>query len=124
MMRNAIPNPRPARATRYEITATHPALPPVVIGFTARKSRYGLLGIMQARGDELIALCNVGAEDGIVFSCRPKIHARVNGWTIGFSGRTERDAQQDPVPEPAVQEWAQSPLARLGGYQQELRYEA
>jgi len=87
-MPDATPRLRPRYATRYEVAAIGPAGERVVVGYTARKSRHGLLATMQARGEELLALC--GTDDVMVR--RAPLHALIGAWRIQFTGRTERDA--------------------------------
>lgn len=91
-MNNAIPNPLPRYATRYEVAATHPELPTVVVGFTRRQSKAGLLAVMRSRGGEIIEHCQIGETDEIEFKTKPRPHARAGLWKIGFTGRTEREA--------------------------------
>lgn len=81
--------------TRYEIAATHPDGRRIVVGFTARKSRHGLLVIMRRRGAYLIEALMIGEADIITFHTKPRVHARVAGWSVGFTGRTELQCQQE-----------------------------
>ena len=78
------------RATRYEITAKGPD-GEFLVGYTARKTRRGMLEVMRMYHGNLIHLCDTNemtvpshfkAKDGIV----------MGDWTIKFSGRTQRDA--------------------------------
>lgn len=85
------------RPTRYEITATNGAHT-FLVGYTPRLSRPGLLVAMQKHGEQLIALCGIGDQHEIAFRCHPRIHAHVNGWTIGFTGRTQRECQPHEHP--------------------------
>ena|ERR1044072_9784657 len=77
--------------TRYEIVAERDS-DRLLIGYTPRKSRHGLLAAMQHVGQAIIERLNVGENDEITWQTKPYIHAITSGWRIGFSGRTERDA--------------------------------
>jgi len=90
-MIDATPRQRTRYTTRYVIEASHPVHPPVVVGFAERTSRSGLLRSMQFRGQALIDHCEIGPADEITFHTKPRTHAKVAGWTIGFTGQTERD---------------------------------
>lgn len=92
-MNSAIPNHRPRYATRYEVAATHLASGHgLSVGFTRQVSRSGLLRVLQSRGPELVGL--LGLTDDSVFKLE-RVHGRwtwnVNGWRVGFTGRTELD---------------------------------
>lgn len=89
-MTNATPQHRPRRSTRYVIVASHPDHPSVIVGFTPRLSRVGLLNALRSRGEEIIEHCQINESNQITFHTRPRVHAKVgNGWTIGFTGETE-----------------------------------
>jgi predicted transcriptional regulator of viral defense system len=79
--------------TRYEIAAWHAdgrRLPE--IAFAARLSRSGLLAAMRNRGDWLVETLAIGEHDQITFGTKPRPHATLgNGWTVGFTGRTQRE---------------------------------
>lgn len=84
--------------TRYEVTATN-GTRTVLVGYTPRISRPGLLAVMQRQGDRLIATCGISDIDPIEFivasNCHPRIHAHVGKhWIVGFTGRTQREAIQ------------------------------
>ena len=78
--------------TRYEITACKDDVT-YLIGYTPRISRMGLLTVMQSHGPAIIEKLGIGNNDAISFACKPRIHAKMDGWTIGFTGRTQREAQ-------------------------------
>jgi hypothetical protein len=80
------------RPTRYEITATREGCDTLLIGYTPRVSRIGLLHVMQRQHVELIARLGIGDDDEIAWHTRPRVHATTSGWSIGFTGRTQRDA--------------------------------
>lgn len=97
-MKNATPSPRPNTATYYEIVAAGPNGERVIVGFTPRVSRTGLMKEITARGEELVALMNPGDDDMLRtrfrragFIARAPEAYTDGGWTIGFTGRTERD---------------------------------
>lgn len=80
------------RTTRYEITATHEDGRKFLVGYTIHKSRSGLLATMRKRPDQLATALGLGDSEPWTFKTKPLPRATVAGWTIGFTGRTERDA--------------------------------
>lgn len=65
----------------------------ILIGYTQRRSRYGLLLALRARAAAVILLTECTEEDGqIVAGRRASDGFTVNGWTLRFSGRTARQA--------------------------------
>ena len=80
--------------TKYEVTATHTDGSSVLIGYTARLSRPGLLALMRHRGPAVVAHLRIGDKDQISFTTKPRPAAKVNAWTVGFTGRTKREAKQ------------------------------
>lgn len=76
-------------ATRYEITMTTPE-GTTVLGYTQRRTRSALIGIMQANKDAVLAALG----DGNDFSWDvPSFRfANAQGFSVGFSGVTERQA--------------------------------
>lgn len=86
----------PTEPTRYEIVARN-GDESFTIGFTRGTSRAALLAAMRRRADEIIQRCGVGEDDQMTFGFDHRgstsfAYALTNGWKIGFSGRTERDA--------------------------------
>ena len=77
--------------TRYEITARHPDGRCYLVAYSAQKSRMGLLKAMQGRGDQIVDICSITDDHEIKFATKPRVHAIVNGWIIGFTGRTQRE---------------------------------
>lgn len=76
--------------TRYEITA-HRDGTTYLVGYVGRKSRSGLVAAMQHVGQKMIH--RLGITDAPYrFAYKPHIHYVMDGWTIGFTGRTHRDA--------------------------------
>lgn len=89
--------------TRYEIEARHPDGTRFYIGETARLSRIGLLKVMQAQGDAIVAALAIGEDDQIAFGAKPKAYATTsNGWWVGFTGRTSKDAATEGNVAPAL----------------------
>lgn len=80
--------------TRYEITATHPDGRAWLVGYTARPSRHGLLNLMRQHAGKLIQILGIGEQDQMTFGTKPRAHATVSGWTVGLTGRTQREAKQ------------------------------
>lgn len=79
--------------TRYEIRAKGPRGEDFLIGFTARVSRAGLLGVLRFDGKRLTSLLSEDSQ--IEFRCKPRVHAvTTDGWTFGFTGRTQREVTQ------------------------------
>jgi len=76
--------------TRYQVEATN-GKQSFTIGFTPRVSRIGLLKMMQSQGQQLIDAIGITDDDQITFACKPRVHAKVKDWTIGFTGRTQHD---------------------------------
>lgn len=80
--------------TRYEIAAAHRDGRHFLIGYTPRRSLPGLLAAMRNAGAAIIDALAIGEADMIDLFTRPSIHATVsNGWTVRFSGRTQREAE-------------------------------
>ena len=80
--------------TRYEITAVHTDGRSFLIAYASGSpSRYRLLSAMQSKGDTIIAKLEIGETDQITFGTKPRPHAKVNGWTIAYTGRTQRDVR-------------------------------
>lgn len=84
--------------TAYEILATRNEQV-FLVGYARQVSRAGLLKAMQRRGPELLATLAIGKDDKITFSCRPRVHAIMDGWTIGFTGRTEKESKRGACPD-------------------------
>lgn len=79
--------------TRYEITARRNGHS-VLIGYTPRRSKPGLLAALQKHGPALVAFLGVGDDDRITFHGSPA-HAMVGEWRLGFTGRTQARAKQE-----------------------------
>lgn len=96
MMNDALPRTREQlqhRGTSYEVAARHPNGESVVVGFTPRTSRVGLLAVVRSRGDELIQLINVTDDTPNKFyrDGADRWQLQIGEWTVGFTGYTERD---------------------------------
>lgn len=79
--------------TRYEVAARHPSGESVVVGFTARNSKAGLIDVLRSRADELLALLDDSMDDDEEYPFEREAGLwtwRVNDWSIGFTGETER----------------------------------
>lgn len=77
-------------ATRYEIRGTNTETgQTVLIGYTAQKSRAGILAMCRKNGAEIVARLR---GDSLEFGKRAADGATLGHWRIGFSGRTQREA--------------------------------
>lgn len=80
--------------TRYEIVAKHDDGRTLLVSYAGGSpSRMRLLRAMQAHGPELIAALQIGETDQITFGTKPRPFAKVCGWTVAYSGRTQRDCR-------------------------------
>jgi hypothetical protein len=81
--------------TRYEIAATtKDDAAKILIGYTARKSRMGLLLTMQAHGQRIIDRFNITDAEQVTFRASPLPYAFFGDrLAIGFTGRTQKDAK-------------------------------
>lgn len=79
--------------TRHEITAVHADGRAFLVAYTPRLSRPGLFNVIQIRTPDIIAKLGVAAGDSFDMHLRPRIHATIGGWTIGFTGRTQHEAK-------------------------------
>lgn len=80
--------------TRYEIAAKHSDGRTLLVAYSPRLSRIGLLKAMQGVGQQLIDRLATGEHDEIKFTASPRAHAETAGWWVGFTGRTQHDAKQ------------------------------
>ena len=81
--------------TRYEIAATHPDGRRLLIAYTPRVSRHGLLAAMRHNAGAVIAVLGIGDADTITWGTQPRPHAITCGWRVEFTGRTQRDARSE-----------------------------
>jgi hypothetical protein len=78
--------------TRYEIVAKHPDGRTYLVAYAAGSpSRHHLLSAMRARGQAIISACSIPESDQMTFGTKPRHHALVSGWTIAYTGRTQRE---------------------------------
>ena len=89
-----------AVTTRYEITARHPDGRAYLISYSPRLSRGGLLDAMRAQASAIIARLPVSDADELRLVTRPRPFATTGAWWIGFTGRTQIEAQalRDELP--------------------------
>lgn len=74
--------------TRYEIVATKDGQK-ILAGYTARRGRRGLLGMLSMHAAAWTALTG---DNAIQFAKRTADGGTMGGWKINFSGRTQREA--------------------------------
>lgn len=79
------------RQTRYELVASHPDGRRLLVGYTARYSKHGILGMLRQNGPAVVAAFGLDGDAIMTFDRRGQT-AHVGPWTITFSGRTQRDA--------------------------------
>lgn len=93
--------------TRYEIIATHQDGRKFLVSYAGGSpSRYRLLSAMQSHGDALIEKLAVGETDQITFGTKPRPFAKVCGWTIAYTGRTQREVRTLGTAHPFIMEAA------------------
>ena len=80
------------RYTRYEVIAQRDNGERVRIGYTMHRSRHGLLQVLRAHADQVIALTNCGENTMMTAGSRASDGFRINDWSLRFTGRTERQA--------------------------------
>jgi hypothetical protein len=81
------------RLTRYEIAARHPDGRALLIGYTPRNSRPGLLAAMRRVDTSLIDRLAISDTDSLIWHTKPRPHCVLRDeWTIGFTGRTQVEA--------------------------------
>jgi hypothetical protein len=79
--------------TRYEVVARRNGRA-VLIGYTPRRSRPGLIAAMRKHGPQLIEFLRPGEHDAILLGGYPPDFV-IGEWRVGFSGRTQARAQHD-----------------------------
>ena len=84
--------------TRYEVILTngggYPQGQLLLVGYTPRRSRPGLLEVMRQHGDAIIAVTGLSDRHIPVYTPSTKTyHLGFDGWSVTFSGRTQIDAQ-------------------------------
>ena len=80
--------------TRYEIAARHPDGRAFLIAYAAGSpSCRRLIDAIQTRIESIILKLGVRATDELAVSTRNRPHLTVRDWTIGYTGRTQRDVR-------------------------------
>lgn len=79
------------RATRYEVALTQHGQPVALVGYTARKSRPGLLKAAQVVGQAIIDRTAM-PQDATMSWSHGTMVLGFDGWAVKFTGRTQRDA--------------------------------
>jgi len=79
-------------ATRYEVKLTLPDGRAMLVCYTPRKSRAGLLGALQSRGEAILAHMPGLPDDARLTYDKAQGFGLGNGARVAFSGRTQRDA--------------------------------
>ena len=80
-------------ATRYEVRLTLPDGRAMLVCYTPRKSKAGLLDALQSRGKAIFALMPEMSEDSrLAWNNEMQGFMLGNGASAAFSGRTQRDA--------------------------------
>lgn len=77
------------RPTRYELAATHADGRKVLIAYSPRRNRQGLLAAARERGELLVKLAGT---DSITFAKLAAGGATMGAWSIKYTGRTQREA--------------------------------
>ena len=83
------------RLTRYEIIAENDAGHRLLVGYSTQPSRSGILRVVRAIGQRVIARLAIGENHICRWTGKGRFGHRWelgNGWIIRFTGRTERDA--------------------------------
>ena len=77
-------------ATKYEVIAEHPEYRSILLGYTGRKSFQGLLVAARQHGEQLVDLLGLTTDHRADRQGSTLLLG--NGWSIRFSGRTQREA--------------------------------
>ena len=92
-------------ATRYEVTAQRDNGERVLIGYTSRRSRHGLLRLLRIHAEQVITLTGCTEDTMMTAGKRASDGFRINDWALRFTGRTQRQAiiegELPPAPRPA-----------------------
>ena len=78
------------RATKYEVILVHRDHPSILVLYTGRKSKQGLLDALRRHGEHVVKLIGL-SEECRVQGRSQELHFD-NGWICKFSGRTQREA--------------------------------
>jgi hypothetical protein len=79
-------------ATRYEVRLVLPDGRAMLVCYTPRKSKAGLLDALQSRGKAILAHMPDMPEDSRLTYDKAQGFSLGNGARVAFSGRTQRDA--------------------------------
>lgn len=83
--------------TRYEITATHADGRAFLVAYTPRLSGTGLREAVHDRAPAIQRVTGIPADTRFQYHPKPRPHWTHDGWTIGFTGRTQLDAKREGV---------------------------
>ena len=78
-------------ATRYEVRLTLPDGRAMLVCYTPRKNKAGLLDAIQSRGKAILAHMPEMPDDSRLTYDKAQGFALGNGASVAFSGRTQRD---------------------------------
>jgi len=78
--------------TRYEIAVRDNGRPLYLIGYSPRLSRRGLLDAMRKVGPAIIDRLGITDQDVVTWATKPRPYCQMGGWWIGFTGRTQNEA--------------------------------
>jgi len=78
--------------TRYEIVAQKGGVA-LLVAYTSRRSLRTLVRACQAVGRDLLAALGGLPEDSVMTRRSGEIVLDLSGWTIRYSGRTQREAE-------------------------------
>jgi hypothetical protein len=79
------------RHTRYEIAATHPDGRKLLIAYSARKNRQGLIAAVHAYGVAIVRNLKLPEDVRMYPGKRACDPITIGEWSFAFSGRTQRD---------------------------------
>ncbi len=80
------------RSTRYEVAMIQPSGERILIGYTSRKSRHGLLERLRTQGPQIIAFLGLDDNAAMVPGKNAAAGFRIGETVFRFTGRTQRDA--------------------------------
>jgi hypothetical protein len=90
------------RHTRYEVVVErrsgivrerHVDAQVILLGYTMRKSRQGLLEVCRRNGQQVIDVLGITADDHLIPAKKAADGFVIGGsWQVRFTGRTQRDA--------------------------------
>jgi len=77
-------------ATKYELVLTNGSAT-YLVAYTARKGKTDLIKAIRARGESMLAICQLDDEARFTFTT-PQSAQLGTDWTVRFTGRTQKDA--------------------------------